>query len=138
MNEIKRNNSELSEESQRKMSDSVEQKAQEAKGFLRRIFSFRFVSSYLITRNLPFTAFVALLTLLYITNRHVAENTVRDIDRLSRQVKDLGWDYKAMNAELMKLTTQTEVAKRADTLGLEERIAPPIKIYKRTTDRAED
>src|SRR5699024_12366903 len=99
MNEIKRNNSELSEESQRKMSDSVEQKAQEAKGFLRRVFSFRFVSSYLITRNLPFTAFVALLTLLYITNRHVAENTVRDIDRLSRQVKDLGWDYKAMNEE---------------------------------------
>src|SRR5699024_12409663 len=99
MNEIKRNNSELSEESQRKMSDSVEQKAQEAKGFLRRIFSFRFVSSYLITRNLPFTAFVAFLTLLYITNRHVAEYTVWDIDRSILEVTYMRWDYDSMNAE---------------------------------------
>jgi hypothetical protein len=28
----------------------------------------------------------------------------------------------------MKLTTQTEIAKRADTLGLKERLQPPIKL----------
>ncbi|WP_232046906.1 FtsL-like putative cell division protein [Sphingobacterium daejeonense] len=58
----------------------------------------------------------------------MAENTVRRIDKLGREVKELGWDYKSLNAELMKLTTQTEIAKRADTLGLKERTEPPIKL----------
>lgn len=128
MNELKKSPNELSEESQKEMSDSVEKKAQEARKFLRKIFSFQLFSTYKISKNMPFTFFVAFLGLLYITNRHLAENTVRDIDRLSKRVKNLGWDYKALNAELMKLTTQTEIAKRADTLGLEERIVPPIKI----------
>lgn len=131
MNRIRGENNELSEEVQKEMSESVEEKAQEAHTFLRSFFSFRSLTSYLVTRNMPFAAFLAFLGLLYITNRHFAENTVRDIDRLGRSVKDLSWDYKAMNAELMKLTTQSEVAKRADTLGLKERTEPPIKINKK-------
>lgn len=123
-----KNNKELSEEVQKEMSDSVEEKAQEARNYVRNIFSLRYLSSYLVAKNLPFVAFLALLGLVYITNRHLAENTVRKIDRLNRSVKDLSWDYKSLNAELMKLSTQTEVAKRADTLGLKERTEPPIKI----------
>lgn len=123
-----KNNNELSEEVQKEMSDSVEEKAQEARNYVRNIFSLKYLSSYLVAKNLPFVAFLALLGLVYITNRHLAENTVRKIDRLNRSVKDLSWDYKSLNAELMKLSTQTEVAKRADTLGLKERTEPPIKI----------
>ncbi|SFS89103.1 FtsL-like putative cell division protein [Sphingobacterium wenxiniae] len=121
-------NKELSEEVQKKMDDSVEQKVEETQHFLRSIFSAKKVSSYLVARNLPFAAFVALLGLLYISNRHLAERTVRSIDKLGRDVKELSWDYKSLSSELMKLTTQTEIAKRADTLGLKERMEPPIKI----------
>ena len=119
---------ELSEEIQDKMNESVEEKVEETQNFLRSIFSTRKLSSYLVARNLPFAAFVALLGLLYISNRHLAERTVRSIDGLGRDVKELSWDYKSLSAELMKLTTQTEIAKRADTLGLRERTEPPIKI----------
>lgn len=119
---------ELSEEVQEKMNESVEEKVEEAQNFLRSIFSTKKLSSYLVAKNLPFAAFVALLGLLYISNRHLAERTVRSIDRLGRDVKELSWDYKSLSAELMKLTTQTEIAKRADTLGLKERTEPPIKI----------
>lgn len=119
---------ELSEEAQAEMSDELEEKVEETRHFLRSAFSPKKLSSYLVTKNLPFVAFIALLGLLYISNRHLAENTVRKIDRLGREVKELGWDYKSLNAELMKLTTQTEIAKRADTLGLKERKEPPIKI----------
>ncbi len=121
-------NKELSEEVQRKMNDSVEEKVEETQHFLRTIFSTKKLSSYLVARNLPFAAFVALLGLLYISNRHLAERTVRSIDRLGREVKELSWDYKSLSSELMKLTTQTEIAKRADTLGLKERTEPPIKV----------
>lgn len=119
---------ELSEEVQEEMNESVEEKVEETQHFLRSIFSTNRLSSYLVTRNLPFAAFVALLGLLYISNRHLAERTVRTIDRSGRDVKELGWDYKSLSAELMKLTTQTEIAKRADTLGLKERMEPPIKL----------
>lgn len=121
-------NKELSEEVQKKMDDSVEEKVEETKHFLQSVFSTKKLSSYLVARNLPFAAFVALLGLVYISNRHLAERTVRSIDQLSRQVKELSWDYKSLSAELMKLTTQTEIAKRADTLGLKERKEPPIKV----------
>ncbi|GEM_PF-89198 len=119
---------ELSEEVQEKMNESVEEKVEETQNFLRSIFSTKKLSSYLVAKNLPFAAFVAFLGLLYISNRHLAERTVRSIDRLGRDVKELSWDYKSLSAELMKLTTQTEIAKRADTLGLKERTEPPIKI----------
>src|SRR5690606_1001858 len=96
-------NKELSEEVQKKMDDSVEQKVEETQHFLRSIFSAKKVSSYLVARNLPFAAFVALLGLLYISNRHLAERTVRSIDKLGRDVKELSWDYKSLSSELMKL-----------------------------------
>ena len=119
---------ELSEEVQEEIEDSVEEKVEETQDFLRSIFSAKPLSSYLVARNLPFAAFVALLGLLYISNRHLAERTVRSIDGLGRDVKELSWDYKSLSAELMKLTTQTEIAKRADTLGLKERLQPAIKV----------
>ena len=121
-------NKELSEEVQEEMSDALEEKVEETEDFLKSIFSQKKLSTYLVAKNLPFVAFLALLGLLYISNRHLAENTVRRIDRLGKEVKELGWDYKSLNAELMKLTTQTEIAKRADTLGLKERTEPPIKL----------
>jgi len=121
---------ELSEDLQRKMDDSVEEKVRETRDFLGGLFPPKKLSSYLVAKNLPFAAFVALLGLLYIANRHMAERTVRHIDRLGSEVKELGWDHKSLSAELMKLTTQTEIAKRAAALGLglKERKTPAIKV----------
>lgn len=121
-------NRELSEDIQEELSDAVEEKVEETRNFLRSIFAPKQLSMYLVTKNLPFIAFLAFLGLLYISNRHLAERTVRQIDRLGREVKELSWDYKSLSAELMKLTTQSEIAKRADTLGLKERTQPPIKL----------
>jgi hypothetical protein len=66
--------------------------------------------------------------MIYIGNRHFAENNIRDIDRLGREVKELSWDYKTLKADLMMKSTQTEVAKEVDTLGLKEPVEPPKKI----------
>lgn len=119
---------ELSEDVQERMSDAVEEKVEETQNFIKMILSPSRVSMYLVTKNLPFVGFLLVLTLLYISNRHLAERTVRKIDKLSREVKELSWDYKSLSAEFMKLTTQSEIAKRADTLGLKERLQPPIKL----------
>ncbi|MDH5827836.1 FtsL-like putative cell division protein [Sphingobacterium faecium] len=119
---------ELSEEVQEELQEAVEEKAEETQKFLRTLLTAGNLSIYSIVNYLPFAGFVTLLMLLYITNRHYAERTIRKIDKLSREVKELGWDHKSLSAELMKMSTQTEIAKRVDSLGLKERVEPPIKI----------
>ena len=80
------------------------------------------------TRALPFVFYIAFLGMLYIANRHISENAVRDIDKISKEVKELSWEYKSSKADLAFKSTLTEVAKRADTLGIKTSEQPPQKI----------
>ncbi len=118
----------LSEEQQAELQETVEEKADATRNFFQSIFSTKRFSSSAFVGYIPFIAFVGLLAILYIANRHYAERTVRQIDHLGKEVKEMNWDYKSLSADLMKLTTQTEIAKRVDTMGLKERKAPPKKI----------
>lgn len=118
----------LSEAQQEELQDTVEEKAQATRSFVRSIFSVNWLSSTSFVGYVPFIGFVGLLAIMYIANRHYAERTVRHIDRLGREVKEMSWDYKSISAEMMKLTTQSEISKRADSLGLKERTEPPKKI----------
>lgn len=118
----------LSEEQQEALQETVEEKADATRTFFQSLFSSDRFSSDAFLRYIPFIVFVGLLAIIYIANRHYAERTVREIDRLGREVKEMNWDYKSLSADLMKLTTQTEIAKRVDSLGLKERTAPPKKI----------
>lgn len=86
------------------------------------------VSAETATRALPFILFLAMLGMIYIANRNLAENNIRDIDKIGKQVKELSYDFKTTKAELAFKSTLTEVAKRADTLGIKESLQPPQKI----------
>ena len=118
----------LSEEQQAELQETVEEKADATRSFFQSLFSTTRFSSSAFVGYIPFIAFVGLLAILYIANRHYAERTVRQIDHLGKEVKEMNWDYKSFSADLMKLTTQTEIAKRVDSMGLKERKAPPKKI----------
>lgn len=118
----------LSEEQQAELQEAVEEKADVTRSFLQSLLSSGRFSSSAFVGYIPFIAFVGFLAILYIANRHYAERTVRQIDQLSREVKEMNWDYKSLSADLMKITTQSEIARRVDTMGLRERKAPPKKI----------
>jgi hypothetical protein len=96
--------------------------------FLTQFFAKGIFNSDSATKALPFVLFLVLLGMIYIANRHLAERNIRDIDKISKEVKELSWDYKTTKAELAYKSTLTEVAKRADTLGIKESIEPPQKI----------
>lgn len=81
-----------------------------------------------LTSNMPFIFFCVLLTMLYIANGHLAERTIRGIDRASQQVKEAKWNYMTAKSELMFNSKQTQVAQRVEKLGLRELRNPPIKI----------
>lgn len=87
------------------------------------------VSKEAATEALPFVLFLGFLGMMYIGNRHTAENNIRKIDKLNKEVKELSWDFKTLKAELMFKSKQTEVVKRVDSvLGLKVPTEPPIKI----------
>jgi hypothetical protein len=96
--------------------------------FLMQFFTKGFITTEAATNALPFILYVAFLGMVYIGNRHLAENNIRDIDKLTKEVKELSWDYKTTKADLAFKSTLTEVEKRADTLGIKESMQPPQKI----------
>ncbi|HTN22012.1 MAG TPA: FtsL-like putative cell division protein [Pelobium sp.] len=81
------------------------------------------------TDALPFLLFLSFLGMIYIGNRHNAENNIRKIDGLTKEVKELSWDFKTLKADLMFQSRQTEVIKKVDSLlGLKVSVKPPIKL----------
>lgn len=106
----------------------LKEKLEIPRNFFTLMFTEGVVSTKAATSMLPFIIFMAFLAMIYIGNRHYAENNIRNIDKLSKEVKELNWDFKTLKADLMLKSTQTEVAKQVDTLGLKEPNEPPKKI----------
>ncbi len=96
--------------------------------FFRKLFVDGGVSKESATDMLPYLIFLCVLGMIYIANSHMAVKNIRKIDGLSKEVKDLSAEYKSLKADLMFKSKMTEVAKKVDTLGLEELIEPPKKI----------
>lgn len=96
--------------------------------FFRKLFTEGVVSKEAATDMLPFLIFLCVLVMIYIANSHMAVKNVRNIDKLSKEVKELSWEYKSLKADLMFKSKLTEVAKKVDTLGIKELIEPPKKI----------
>ncbi len=68
------------------------------------------------------------LGLLYISNTHYGEKTVRKINNIQAEVEDLRADYTTLKADLMFASKQSEVAKKVKDLQLKESLRPPFKI----------
>lgn len=106
----------------------LKQKAELPKNFFTTFMTEGVVSKESATQMMPFVIFLAMLAMVYIANKHFAEKNIRGIDKLTKEVKELSWDFKTLKADLMLRSTQTEVAKQVDTLGLKEPVEPPKKI----------
>ena len=77
---------------------------------------------------LPKIFFVMALGLLYISNTHYAEKTVRKISSIQAEVEDLRADYTTLKSDLMFASKQSEVARKVKPLGLKESLKPPYKV----------
>lgn len=76
----------------------------------------------------PPVSFLVLLALIYIYSNHRAESMVRKIEKVQQEVEDLRADVTTLEAEYMQGRMQSEVAKRASLLNIQELNQPPIKI----------
>ncbi|RYG51755.1 MAG: hypothetical protein EOO01_07910 [Chitinophagaceae bacterium] len=106
----------------------VKERQTEQPGLLKTFLTEGVVSKETATQMLPFLLFLAFLGMVYIANSHMAVNNIRTIDKLSKQVKEMSWEYKSLKSELMFKSKLTEVKNLVDTLGIKELIEPPKKI----------
>jgi hypothetical protein len=121
--------SEIEEELPEVEEPKIKEKAPASPNFLTHLFSKGAISKEAATEALPFVIFLAFLAMIYIGNRHTAENNIRKIDKLSKEVKELSWDFKTLKSDLMFRSKESEVMKRVDTLlGLKVSMEPPIKL----------
>lgn len=131
-NQFRQTPEELEEELGLKEDEQPKLKAPVKEGsatvFFKKLFVEGAVSKETATAMLPYLVFLCVIGMVYIANSHMAVKNIRSIDRLSKEVKEMSWEYKSLKADLMFKSKMTEVARKVDTLGLKELIEPPTKI----------
>lgn len=81
-----------------------------------------------IVNNIPFLAFVALLAVLYINNSQRAVDMQRELNKENKVLKELRWKYMDVSSKLMYVKMESEVIKRASTLGMKPMSLPAYSI----------
>lgn len=82
----------------------------------------------LIANNLRYIFFLAFIAVIYIANARYAERSMRQLNTIQSELKELRWQYMTSKSKLMIRSKQSEVAKMVKPLGLEELNEPPKKI----------
>ena len=95
----------------------------------------RLLSYQWIVRNVSFFLFLAVLAVIYIYNGHYADKTARNINRVSKELKELQYEYKTLKSEVMFRSKQSELAKAVEPFGLKELVFPPMQLKQSTIDR---
>lgn len=90
----------------------------------RRLFGYRW-----IVRNIPFFLFLSVLAVIYIYNGHYADKTIRSINKVDHELKELQYEYKTLKSEVMFRSKQSELAKAVEPLGLKELTTPPVVLH---------
>lgn len=100
---------------------------------LNTVFSGTFLSNENVLKHIPFILFLSVIAILYIANGYWADDKIRQVNKISAQLKEMRSEYISTKSDLMFVSKQSEVAKSAEKLGLKEPIAPPMKIVVDTT-----
>jgi Bacteriodetes cell division protein (FtsL-like) len=90
--------------------------------------AFNAIGNKTVVHNLPFLFYCLGLGLLFITIQQQYENRSRKMEDLTIQVKELNWAFKDQKRKLMFLTKESEIATKAQELGLEMNVRPPYRL----------
>ncbi|MCB0480022.1 MAG: hypothetical protein KDC83_01260 [Flavobacteriales bacterium] len=85
-----------------------------------------------VIAHLPYLLFLALLALVYISNGFLAEENIRNLNKVDNETKELRSEYITIKSELMYRSKQSELVKIIveKELGLKESFVPPKKLIR--------
>ena len=95
----------------------------------------RWLNYHSIVKQVPFFLFLTLLAMIYIYNGHFADKTIRNINKTSKEVKELQYEYKTIKSEVMFRSKQSELIKAVEPLGLKELMESPVVLKNETVQR---
>jgi len=98
-------------------------KQKESRIHIRRWFNHQWM-----VKNIPFFLFLSTLAIIYIFNGHYSDKTIKNINKTSKELKELQFEYKTIKSEVMFRSKQSELAKAVAPLGLKELTEPPFVI----------
>lgn len=115
-----------------KKTEKAKSKPKQGKPVFRKIASainvVGYINKNMIVGMMPFMFFLTALCLIYIANSYYAEKTVREIDTISKELKELRSEYITGKSDLMYSSKQSNVAAKAADIGIKESLEPPSKI----------
>lgn len=86
----------------------------------------RWLNYQSIVKQVPFFLFLTVLAVVYIYNGHYADNTIRQINRTSKEVRELQYEYIDVKSKVMNQSKQSELIKAVEPLGLKELVQSPV------------
>lgn len=111
-----------------KMTESV--KNNKKKPMVKSFLGGTILTDERFTRQLPFLSLLVFFAFVLITNRNLAERTIRQIEQVQESINELRSESITLSARLMDASRPSEVVERVEEagLGLEEPIRPAQKI----------
>ena len=94
---------------------------------LKRLLNYKAV-----VKQIPFFLFLAFLAVIYIYNGHLADKTIRNITRTNNELKELQFEYKDVQGDVLKRSKQSELIQAVEPLGLKELTTPPVVLIDST------
>jgi hypothetical protein len=98
-----------------------------ARSFIK-LLNGEFLTRKMVMQMLPFVLFLSFIAILYISNTYYAEKTIRNINSLHDELKELKAESITTRADRMFKSKQSEVAKQAAKIDLKESLDPSVKI----------
>ncbi len=95
---------------------------------LSSVFSGTFLTNESTLKHVPFILFLAFIAILYIANGYQADDKIREVNKITNELKELRSEYISTKSDLMFVSKQSEVAKAAEPMGIKEPVVPPMKI----------
>ena len=81
-----------------------------------------------IVKNISFFLFLSALTVLYIANGHMADRTIRRINTINTELKELQYQYNTLKSEVMFKMEEEQIVKAVEPLGLKISKEMPTRI----------
>jgi len=85
-----------------------------------------------LVKQIPFFLFMTFLAVMYIYNGHMADKTIRNITKTRNEVKELQFEYKDAQGDVLKRSKQSELIQAVEPLGLKELTTPPVLLIDST------
>jgi cell division protein FtsL len=110
--------------------ENIKKRKSGGSSVFKGLVSGTYISEKLILNNMRYVALLALLAVIFISNRFQAERVEREIIRLEQEVRDLRSESLSASAMLGTVSRQSEVIDlvKERGLGLQELREPPYRI----------